>query len=376
MKKLLTVAALFLIVAFSFSAIKVWFSWEGEDLFRSLAEEFEKETGIKVEVSYVRETEKKLMTTARASSKFLPDLVLIKSDNLMSVIDYLQPVSGDYLLRLSDKSKEAFTYEGRVYALPFYFDVGGVILYNKDIINIPANPTFEELVEIANNAGLKRGFLVPIYGTYFYLVFYRTFNHNRFVLDKNFTFKDEATRKTLNFYIKLFHEIKNLPLDRKGLTSAFMRGESGIVMIGSFMIPVMKEKNINVDIVDVPYIETAGEYLSANLDYKGFVVPRGKLSEEVKKFLEFLSRESIQEEFCRKMYKFPSNKVAFETLKSYDKMFEKIYEYSKYARPLPVTKLTAPFYEAVRTMLSGLTSGEENIEKLTDAAEKVINQWR
>jgi len=375
-KKVLTLTVVLLVAVLSLSTIKVWFSWEGEDAFKKLAKEFTKETGIKVEVNYVRKTEEKLMTTARSSSKFLPDLVLIKSDNLMSIIDYLQPINGDFLSKLSDKSKKAFTYEGKIYALPFYFDIGGVILYNKDIVNVPKNASFEQLVRIANDAKVKRGFLVPIYGTYFYPIFYRAFNHNQLVLDKNFTFKDKATRKTLEFYIKLFHEIRNLPLDRKGLTSAFMRRESGIIMIGSFMIPVMKKKKINVGIVDVPYIEAAGEYLSANLDYKGFAVPKGKLSEEVKKFLEFLSKKSIQEEFCSGLYKFPSNEKAFETLKDYDEIFEKIYEYNKYAQPLPVTKLTGPFYEAVHTMLSRLISGEEDIDKLTDAAEKVIEQWR
>ena len=376
MKKVLTLAVLLLMVALSFSTIRVWFSWEGEDEFRKIVKEFTRETAIKVEVNYIRKTEEKFITTARSSSRFLPDLVLVQSSSLPYIEDYLQPLSENFLSKLSDKSKKAFTYKGEIYALPFYFDIGGVILYNKDIVNPPKGASFEQLVKMANYAKTKRGFLVPIYGSYFYTIFYRSFNHYQLTLDKSFTFKDEATKKTLKFCIKLFHKIRGLPLDREGLTAAFMRGESGMMMIGSFIIPVVKRKKIKVGIADVPYIEAAKGYLSANLDYKGFVVPKGRLSNEVKKFLEFLSRRSVQEKFCKGLYKFPSNEKAFEALKDYDEIFAKIYEYSKYAEPLPVSKLTKPFYEAVRTMLSRLISGEEDIDRLTDAAEKILEQWR
>ncbi len=373
MRKTLTLLLLMLILSLVLSTVKIWFSWEGYDDFKAAVEKFARESGIKVEVTYVRKVEEKLYTTAKGGEKYLPDIILMKSDKvrLFSNIfeDLGNVVKGKPILM---KALKAFEVDGKVLAMPFYFDVGGVIIYNADIVKDPGRVSFEKIVETSKALNTRYPFLIPIYGSYYFQIFQRTFGKKE--IDLNF--KDKATLDAFEFLIDVKKRLVEVPWDRRGLVAAFMRGESGYIMFGSFMIPKFLSKGMKIGIVYPPYIEKTGRVLSANLDFKGFAVVRGRLTDEVKKILEFVTSYDFQRSFCSKYYKFPVNGKAFDSLKNKNGIFERMYDYYIHGAPTPSFDEVNVYYEAVNTALKIIIKGETDPIKVAEAAEKVVEGWK
>jgi len=139
-----------------FGTVEVWVSWEGESLFRELSQEWESETGEQVKLVYILELEEKLTITLKGGGD-LPDICLIKTDNLPIILDYAQPVEIteidglDYAFE--EKLAQAFHYGSKNYVIPYYADMQLMYLSKKVFdqlgINLPENDwTFDEFIEI------------------------------------------------------------------------------------------------------------------------------------------------------------------------------------------------------------------------------------
>lgn len=139
-----------------FGTVEVWVSWEGESLFRELSQEWESETGEQVKLVYIPELEEKLTITLKGGGD-LPDICLIKTDNLPIILDYAQPVEIteidglDYAFE--EKLAQAFHYGSKNYVIPYYADMQLMYLSKKVFdqlgINLPENDwTFDEFIEI------------------------------------------------------------------------------------------------------------------------------------------------------------------------------------------------------------------------------------
>ena len=353
-----------------FSKITVWFSWEGFETFKELVLEFEKETGVKVELYNIRKIGEKLILTARSGFENLPDVVLVKNDSMQ--FDLFEDLSNLKLEGFSKKSIDAFTLDGKLYAVPFYFDVGGVIFYNKDLIEDPSGKTFEELVDIGKNFK-GYGFLVPVYGTSFFQVFQATFGKDP-IIGERIDFLDESTKRAMEYLVWLSKELGKSAFGRYGQYATFLKGRAPLFMFGSFMIPAFLGK-VNFGIAEVPYVERAKRYLSPYLDFKGFAVVKGRLNDEVLKFLEFVSKSSVQEEFCSKLYKFPAKDDVFKKLAGKDEIFKRLTGYLKYGHPTPTSKLSGVYYSAVRAMLKVFMKGDyKSIDDLLRMAQEFADR--
>lgn len=372
MRKFVLVSLLSMAIL-SFSVVKVWFSWEGYDEFKAYLEEIAREKGVNVKVEYVRKIDEKLFVLMKAGRLYLPDIIMIKNDKLFIFKDLFEDLSSLVSKgELLEKSVDAFKVRGRILALPFYFDVEGVIIYNKDIFADPGKVSFEKLVKLSKKSDTMYSFLVPIYGTYYFQIFQRAFGKEK--VDLNFD--DEATLKAFEFLKRLKSELPNIPEDRRGLVSAFMRKEAPLIMFGGFMIPKFISKGINVGIVLPPVFEESGRVLSANLDFKGFAVTKGNLRDEVKVILRILQSYELQKNFCKKFYKFPANEKAFEDLKNYSEIFKRMYVYYIHGYPTPGFEKVNVYYEAVTTALKALIKGEKDPERLAGIAEEVVKSWK
>lgn len=139
-----------------FGTVEVWVSWEGESLFRELSQEWETETGEQVKLIYIPELEEKLTITLKGGGD-LPDICLIKTDNLPLILDYAQPIETTELDGLNyvfdEKLVQAFQYRSKNYVIPYYADMQLMYLSEKIFdqlgINLPDNDwTFDEFIEI------------------------------------------------------------------------------------------------------------------------------------------------------------------------------------------------------------------------------------
>ena len=340
--------------------ITVWFSWEGEETFKALVEKFSRETGIEVKVVYIPKRADDKLLLAWKGGKGIPDVVMLKNDEIGRLVDILEPLKVPD--EISKKSKNAFTINGKLYALPLYSDIGGVFFYRD--LEVPENVSIEWLVENLKNE--KNALLIPIYGRYFFQVFQRAFGEKT-----DLYLKDDSTKKALEYLIWVRKEVPYIPKDGRSAIQLFMRGEGKVLMFGSFLISKMRSKKLDFEIMDPPLVERAGRRISPNLDYKGFAVVKGRMSEDVKEFLEYVASEEFQKEFCGKLYKLPTNLKAQKDLDE-DPIFAKLLEYEKYGFPTPSSTESWKYYEAVNAMLMLMRTGVSDVEKLLEAGRKVL----
>ncbi len=367
---------IFLIVTiftcFVFSNITVWFSWEGYDVFKEMIEDFKKNTGVRVEIYNVRKIDQKLIATLKASKKLLPDIVLLKNDQIAFFENELETFNVN-LKGISEKSIKAFTIDGKLKAIPFYFDIGGVIFYNPQLIDDPSGKSFEELLELGEKCGGKYGFMIPVYGTSFFQVFQRTFG-KREVVGKKPIFTDEATRKALEFLEWILKKTGRISMDRYGQMTAFREGKAPLFMFGSFLIPSF-EGHVEYGIVEIPEIERAGKKLVPYLDYKGFAVIKGRMREEVRRFLEFVISKSVQREFCKRLFKFPVYDDVMRELSNENEIFKRLKGYVVNGEPTPTSKLSGIYYQAVKGMLGLLIRGDyKNLDELIEKAQNFVDE--
>ncbi len=340
--------------------LTVWFSWEGLDVFKSLAREFSKEAGVKVNVVYIPKNAYEKLSIAWKAKAGVPDLILLKNDELGKVSGILQALKKPE--GLTEKSLEAFTLNGKLLGIPIYSDIGGVFFYRG---NTPNARSVEDLVRLFK--GKKNALMIPIYGRYYFQTFQRAFGKNT-----DLYLKDESTEKAIEYILWLKKEVPYLPKDGRSAIGLFMRGDAKVLMFGSFLIPKFLKKHVDFGIMNPPFLEKAKSFISPNLDYKGFVVVKGHLTENVKEFLEFVSSEKFQEEFCKKLYKIPTNEKALEKL-SRNPIFEKLEEYEKYGKPTPTDPNSWRYYEAVNAILRLMMRGVNDPRVLLEAGRKVVS---
>jgi len=158
MQKMIAILFMSLIVMSSsvLGDTQVWVSWEGERLFRELASQWEAETGEQVQVVYVPDLEEKLTITLKAAGN-LPDLCLIKNDNLPLILAHTEPVKTTELDGLDyafdEQLSQAFVYRSESYVIPFYADMQLMYLSQKICerigLALPDNDwTVEDLLEM------------------------------------------------------------------------------------------------------------------------------------------------------------------------------------------------------------------------------------
>ena len=339
--------------------LTVWFSWEGLDVFKSLVKEFSNESGIKIDVVYVPKNSSEKLSMAWKAKAGVPDVVLLKNDELGKVSNILETLEKPG--NITEKSLEAFTLDGKLLGIPIYSDIGGVFFYRG---KAPKAKSIEDLVKLFKDE--KNALMIPIYGKYYFQVFQRAFGK-----ETDLKLKDESTKKAIEYILWLKKEVPYLPRDGRSAIGLFMKGDAKVLMFGSFLIPKFLKKHLDFGIMNTPFLEKAGNFISPNLDYKGFVVVKGHLSDDVKKFLKFVSSERFQEKFCKNLYKLPTNEKAVEIL-SKDPIFEKLREYEKYGKPTPTDPDSWRYYEAVNAILRLMMRGVNDPETLLKAGRKVI----
>ncbi len=340
--------------------LTVWFSWEGLDVFKSMIREFSKEAGVRVNVVYIPKNTYEKLSMAWKAKAGVPDLVLLKNDEMGKVAGILETLKSPK--NLTEKSLRSFTLKGKLLGIPIYSDIGGVFFYRG---NVPDAKSVEDLVRIFKNE--KNALMIPIYGRYYFQIFQRAFGK-----DTDLYLRDESTERAVEYILWLRKEVPYLPKDGRSAIGLFMKGDAKVLMFGSFLIPKFLKKHLDFGIMNPPFLEKARNFISPNLDYKGFAVVKGHLNSDVEKFLEFVSSEKFQEEFCKKLYKIPTNEKAMEKL-SKDPIFEKLEAYEKYGKPTPTDPNSWRYYEAVNAILRLMMRGVNDPEILLKAGQKVIS---
>lgn len=110
------------------------FKPEVADIYKEIADEYEKETGVKVVVETAANNEYESTLTAKMSTKNAPTLFQINGPKgLANWKDYCADLSDSELYKhLKDKSLAVTSSNGKVYGIPYVVEGYGII-YNKEI---------------------------------------------------------------------------------------------------------------------------------------------------------------------------------------------------------------------------------------------------
>ncbi len=110
------------------------FKPEVADIYKEIADEYEKETGVKVVVETAANNEYESTLTAKMSTKNAPTLFQINGPKgLANWKDYCADLSDSKLYKhLKDKSLAVTSSDGKVYGIPYVVEGYGII-YNKEI---------------------------------------------------------------------------------------------------------------------------------------------------------------------------------------------------------------------------------------------------
>ncbi|HCF37461.1 MAG TPA: maltose ABC transporter substrate-binding protein [Thermosipho africanus] len=269
MKKLL-VALLMVVMVFSVFAVKItiWTSEAQAPILTKLADEFKSIYGIDVEVVQVNfdDIKSKFLTAAPAGEG---------ADIIVGAHDWVGELAANGLLEpipvLPEKDQylptplQAFTYNGKLYGIPYAFD-GPALIYNKDYVEEPPK-TFDELIELAKQIqeeyeGEVRGLVYDFKN--FYFSSYAIFGFGGYVFgekDGKINVKDvglanEGAIKGMKLLKRLVDEgLLESGDNYNVMDNLFKDGQAAMIINGPWAVPGWKEAGIDFGVAPIPDLE-------------------------------------------------------------------------------------------------------------------------
>lgn len=280
-------------------------SWGSESevkILKPLLDDFEKENPkIKVDFMHIPQNYFQKIHLLIASNT-APDVIFINNQYLpvyanANCLEDLTLYGGIFQFeKFFDKSIEALTYNGKIYAIPR--DISTlVIFYNKDIfdkygVNYPKkNWTYDEFLATAKNLTRPN----EVFGIsfeeepLFYLPYLMSFG-----LKGVPEYEDETTQKGLKIYADLRNKYHTAPLktDSASATMAqmFLQQKLAMHLSGRWLVPKYRQDaKFHWDVTNFP-VGSAGSITPA--DVSGWAVTKtSKHKKEALKLIQYLSSE-------------------------------------------------------------------------------------
>ena len=290
--------------------LTIWTSWEGGDELKAEFQRFAALHGLTIEAAEVPNPDSKLISLVRGRGR-VPDLIMIQSSAVEDLIQAGAIQNLDYLTLpdLISQGEEAFTLNGRLWGVPFYFDTQ-VLLYNKDLITLTPGPWTLADFESAAAAAKDRGITPASWNAYssnWLIPFQIAFGKETLLeADGTIIVDDEPTRKALEYIIGLEQRGLLVPRERDAMDALFIQGETAMILTGSYAIPYFTSLGLNFGIKPYPRNENTGRPVSPLLDFKAFALTRHtRVPVLARRVLQHLAGRGVQESFTRDLAKIP-----------------------------------------------------------------------
>jgi ABC-type glycerol-3-phosphate transport system substrate-binding protein len=301
--------------------LEIWLGWEGNSELKRDMGNFALRHGIELDAETVPSPDTKLTAVVRARGP-LPDLVMIQSSGLATLVEAraIQPL--DYLdfPRLVSQGHDAFSLNGHLWAMPFYFDTQ-VVFYNRELLPaIPVNDwTLERMEAMARGlrdedadqtGGRQRGpeihpMVWNAYSSNWLIPFQISFGKDRLVEeDGRIQVDDLPTLEALRYLLRLQDEGLLVPMERDGMDALFVAGQVGMILSGSYAIPYFESLGLTFGVLPYPVNQETGRAVSSLLDFKAFVMTRQTRHPVLaRRMLEYLYGPGVQLRFCADLRK-------------------------------------------------------------------------
>ena len=309
--------------------LTVWVDQNRADALGDIVKTFEDETGVSVDL-VVKQNEKiRDDFTAQVPTGKGPDVTIGAHDWLGSFVQdgLVAPVElGDTASDFLDVAVSAFSYDGKVYGLPYAIE-NIALMRNVDLA--PEAPaTFDDMIAAGTAAGTKYPFVVgldPANADPYHLYGFQTSFGNS-VFAQNADGSYDGSQLTIADDAGLAYATWlgeqgaagtiNLNLTQDLSKEAFNAGETPFIITGPWNVSDAEAKGINIAIDPIP--TAGGEVARPFVGVQGFYV-NAKSDNQLaaNEFLvNYLGREDVQTELYKAGNRPPAEKAAYEAAQS------------------------------------------------------------
>jgi len=393
MKKFLTVvlAVLFVFMAFGEAKkITVWTSEAQVPILKKLADQYKAKYGVQVDIVQVNfgDIKSKFLTAAPAGEG--PDIIVGAHDwtGELVVNGLLEPINLPEKDKYFPSPLQGFTYNGKLYGIPYAFD-GEALIYNKDYVSNPPK-TFDELIALAKKiekdyGGEVRGFTYDFKN--FYNSSFALFAYGGYVFgtDKSgkINVKDVGLANAGSIQGMKF--LKSL-VDQKLLQSGdnyntmdglFKDGLAAMILNGPWAVPGYKQAGINFDVAPIPTLpgdKDPRPFFGA----QGFMVnAKSKNKLFAMDFLtKFIATKDVMYQIWQSDPRCPSRKDVNDLVMAKDPLTKKFADFlGNYGIPMPNVPEMAAVWGAMGDALAKvLDQGVAPEKALADAVAQIKAQ--
>jgi ABC-type glycerol-3-phosphate transport system substrate-binding protein len=359
--------------------LEVWLSWEGVPELKAELERWSSLTGVKVKAIDVPDTRSKYLTTLRGGGS-PPDLLMIQSDNLADLLSAqaLQPLDRIETSELSAKGKDAFRLDGKLWALPFYYD-SQLVFYNTRLITEapPIDWTLDDLERIADSVAAKGRTPLSwnLYSAYWLLSFASGFGKPSIDdPDGGVRPDDPGTRKALAWMLDMIESGRLEALERDAMVARFASGEIAMILSGSYSIPEFERIGLEFAVAPYPLVPATGHPVAPLLDFKGFAISRASRSPvSAQRLLEHLCGIGVQQRFTTALSKMPANGKAWAAARDSNRYHAQLSRSAEIGLVIPPGQGYAVYKNIMWKMLRFILSKTMELDDALAEARRLID---
>lgn len=375
MRLLLTLFFLLLIVsplyAKSSEKLVMWTSNEHiRDAVNSVAKNFEKDYGVKVDVVVLNKNVTARFQTAAMAGKG-PDILVWAHDVVgeLAVSGLIEPVSMPKSLgkQFIPVALDAFKYKGKTYGYPYDLEAIALI-YNKKLVPNPPQ-TFEEIVEFAKNQKKANkkvyGFLYD-FGKLFFSFplisaqggyIFKTENGKTNVHDVGLSNEGAVAGGEL-IYRLMKDGIIPASTDRSIAFNMMKKGELAMTIDGPWSMTELKKSGIDFGVMPIPAIN--GKHPRPFVGTHGFMIRRSSKQKMLAR--EFIENYLVTKNGIHTLYKLdprgPSRMDVLQMLES-DKHLQGFVRSAANGVPMPNVPQMSAVWSAMEAALQLIVGDKE-----------------
>lgn len=386
---------LFLTLLFLFSSVaalgstagklKIWGD-ERITALKPIAKQFEKDYGVKVELVQVPFGDMRSKLEKAGPAGKGPDILIgahdwigeLAQNGLIDSLLYMKDIKDKFV----DVSIEGFTYDNKIYGLPYAYE-SIALIYNKDMV--PEEPkTWEKVVEISekftNPEKKTYGFVYPGTGDpYHTFPFISAYGGYIFKYDGGF----DPTNIGLNNKGAVKGLKKLDAMYEKGLlpqgigygtaASLFKEGKAAIFMTGPWEIPSIKEAGVNFGVAPLPTMD--GNQMQPFVGAQGFMLSQfSKNKVLANEFLKnYIATNEAMMTIYEKNKRPPAFKPTLEKVKD-DPVVAAFAESAKVGIPMPNIPEMGAVWANLGNKLQLISQQKQEPQAAMDDAVKAIKQ--
>lgn len=346
----------------------IWCSEAQVPALKPMAAEFQKKYGVPVMVTEMGFGDIRPNLITKGPSGEGPDLIVGPHDWLGELVanGAVAPIdlTANEESLFTGTAIKAFTYNGKLYGMPYAVEAIGLI-YNKKLVPHPPK-TLDELMAVAKKltdpAKKEYGFLYPLGDAYHAYPFLSADGHYFFRLtSKGFDAKDIGIAQMVPG-ARIIATLTQSGLVPKGsdyntMASLFQSGKVGMIMTGPWQIDSIKKAGIDYGVAKLPTID--GRPATPFVGVQGFMM--SAFSKNKLLAMQFLRDFIMTKEGQLAIHKvdprIPALKSAFEAVSS-DPDLKAFGESAADGIPMPAIPEMAAVWTAVQNALTAITNGQ------------------